>query len=453
MEAVLTTSEHAPLTREDLRAPFESAFKPEAQWKVGTEFEKFGVTNDSFAPIAYEGERGVKAVLAALVKDYGWSEVREHEGGEVIALLRDNASITLEPGAQLELSGAPFRSLHRTGEEVRVHLQELSEISRRLQLQWLGLGFHPLASQADLPWVPKLRYGVMREYLPTRGGMGLDMMRRTCTVQANFDYADEADAMRKLRVTLALSPIATALFANSPLVEGKVTGERTRRARVWTDTDPDRTGLLRFAWQPGASLDDYIEWALDVPMFLVKRGATIVHNTGQTFRSFMGKGFSGTRATQEDWLSHLATLFPEVRLKKTLEVRGTDAQRSPEWVVAIPALWKGLIYDARALDAAEAVASGIEFDAAQAARLDVADRGLQAELHGRPVRSWAEQIVEIAVDGLKRIDERDENGRDESTFLSAVQEALQRGLTPADMLRAELGESPSPERIVQATRL
>src|ERR1700712_3097625 len=248
MEAVLTQSvPWRRLTHDDLLAPFYESFKPEDAWRVGAEAEKFGVLEDTYAPLPYDGPRSVSAVLAALAQ-YGWAPESEYPGGAVISLKRGQASITLEPGAQLELSGAPFRSVHDTHAEWVEHIAELREVGKSLGIAGLGLGFHPFASQAELPWVPKLRYSVMREYLPTRGSMGLDMMRRTSTVQTNLDYASEADAMRKLRTAVALSPIITAMFANSPFYEGALSGERTRRALVWLDTDPDRTGLLPFLW-------------------------------------------------------------------------------------------------------------------------------------------------------------------------------------------------------------
>jgi glutamate--cysteine ligase len=288
MEAALNPSlTRSRLTRDDLLAPFESAFTPEPLWRVGTEAEKFGVLNEGARPIAYDGPRGVRATLELLESTFGWYPRAEHEGGEIISLERGTESITLEPGGQVELSGAPHASIHDSAREWYSHLDELHHVGERLGITWLGLGFHPFALQSELPWVPKLRYAVMREYLPTRGGLGLDMMRRTCTVQANLDYSSEADAMQKVRIALRLSPVITAMFANSPLVEGRITGEQSHRARIWLDTDPDRTGLLPFMWGDEASFERYIEWALDVPMFLIKRSGRVVHNTGQTFRVFL----------------------------------------------------------------------------------------------------------------------------------------------------------------------
>jgi glutamate--cysteine ligase len=435
MEAALNPSvNRSRLTRDDLFAPFEQALTPEPLWRVGTEAEKFGVLSESAQPIAYDGPRGVRATLDMLEATFGWYPQAEHEGGDVIALERGAESITLEPGGQLELSGAPHASIHDTAREWYSHLDELHHVGQHLGITWLGLGFHPFAKQSELPWVPKLRYAVMREYLPTRGGLGLDMMRRTCTVQANLDYASEADAMQKLRIGLRLSPIITAMFANSPLIEGRISGERSHRARIWLDTDPDRTGLLSFMWGAEASFDRYVEWALDVPMFLIKRGGRVVHNTGQTFRAFLRDGFQGAHATADDWNMHLGTLFPEVRLKKTIELRGADCLPR-ELVPALPALSKGLLYDAEARARAEALAERIDPAAAAAARPDVAEHGLRARLQDRALADWAAEVLEIALGGLARLGVVDpRSGRDEGVYLDPLAELVNAGQTPADRL-------------------
>jgi glutamate--cysteine ligase len=344
--------------------------------------------------------------------------------------------------------------MHDAAREWQVHLHELRSIGERLGITWLGLGFHPFATQSELSWVPKLRYAVMREYLPTRGALGLDMMRRTCTVQANLDYSSEADAMQKMRVALRLSPIVTALFANSPLVEGRATGERSHRARIWLDTDPDRTGLLPFMWGGEASFARYIEWALDVPMFMVKRGARVIHNTGQTFRAFMREGFQGTEATLSDWASHIGTVFPEVRLKKTIELRGADSA-SRELVPALPALSKGFLYDARALAAAEALSERLggpsELEAARGA---VADQGLRATIAGRSAQEWAAELLDIAHAGLKRFNVLDDAGRDESMYLEPLIKLVERGQTPADALLEKLDfNKPLMPQVLAHTQL
>ncbi len=422
---------------DDLLAPLHDAEKPRSRWRVGTEAEKFGVRRADGSPIPFEGRDGVRTVLLELADRHGWFPEREHEAGEVIALRRGDASITLEPGAQLELSGAPLTTIHQTCAEFRGHMAELRDISDELGIVWLGLGFHPFARQADLPWVPKLRYGVMKHYLPTRGGHALDMMRRTATVQANLDYDSEADAARKLRVSLALSPIITAMFANSPFVEGRATGERSHRAAVWLDVDPDRSGLIPFAWAEDFGFRDYVEWALDVPMFLVKRDGKILKNTGQTFRSFLAEGFSGARATRSDWTTHLNTLFPEVRLKGTIEIRGADSQPTA-MVCALPALLKGLLYDDRALDAAEALVSGLDHDTVEAVRPAIARDGMRAALAERPVAEWAREVLAIAEDGLRRLGHLNREGRDETIHLRRLSALVGDGRCPADALLDEV---------------
>jgi glutamate--cysteine ligase len=420
-------------TMDDLLAPFHDAMKPRDRFRIGTEAEKCGVYLDG-SPVPFAGERGVGAVLADLAAHHGWAPQRETEDGEIIALTRGEASITLEPGAQLELSGAPLRTIHETCAEFHGHLRELRDISGKLGIEWLGLGFHPFAKREELPWVPKLRYGVMREYLPTRGSMAVDMMLRTCTVQANLDYASEDDAIRKLRVSLRLSGIVGAMFANSPFVEKKITGEKSRRTRVWLNVDPDRSGLLPFAWgDEKLTIARYVEWVLDCPMFMLKRDGKIVHNTGQTFRAFMKEGFSGTTATQDDWVTHVNSMFPEVRLKRTLEMRSVDNQ-STELVCAMPAVWKGLLYDETALGKAEQLASRVTYAGAEAARADVADHALRARLEGREMAEWAGELLAISKDGLGRIGDENAKGEDERVHLARLEKLVSQGKSPADAL-------------------
>lgn len=437
---------------DELLEPFHEAEKPRERWRIGTEAEKVGITRDG-APVPYAGERGVHAVLQAIAARFGWEEDREVEGGPLIALRRDDASITLEPGAQLELSGAPLATIHETAAEFRGHLAELEAVSGDLGIAWLGLGFHPLARREELSWVPKLRYGVMQKYLPTRGAYGLDMMLRTCTVQANLDYANEADAIRKLQISLRLQPVVTAMFANSPFVEGRATGERSHRARVWLDVDNDRSGLLPFAWEGALTYARYVEWALDVPMFLVKRHGAIVHNTGQTFRAFLRDGFEGTHATKEDWVTHVNTLFPEVRLKRTLEMRGGDSLPT-DLTPALPALWKGLLYDDVALAQAERVAHRYGFAEAQAARPEIADRALRARIGSHEVGVLASELVAIANGGLERLANRDEHGNDERIHLAPLAALVARGESPADAVLAKIDASlPLVPQLLEHARL
>ncbi len=403
--------------------------------------------SESGEPLPFEGKRSVQTVLTRFAERYGWKPEREHEQGEVIALLRGQASITLEPAGQLELSGAPYASIHDTCQEFRQHIAELQDLSKDLGITWLSLGFHPFATQPQLPHVPKQRYAIMERYLPTRAPRSLDMMRRTCTVQANLDYENETDAMQKLRVSLALQPIVTAIFANSPFYEGKRSARLCERADVWLNMDPDRSGMLPFAWEHTASFRSYVEWALDVPMFMIKRGARAFANTEQTFRMFLKDGAHGEHATITDWKMHLNTLFPEVRLKNTLEMRGADAQ-STVLLCALPALWKGVVDDATSFAQAQKLVAPLELAQVQAARPEVSYRGLNAELAGKPVQHWAAELIEIAEAGLQRFAIKNAAGEDESIHLARIKQLVASGKTPAEQLLAKVGDAPDFRRAV-----
>ena len=439
------------LKPDDLLRPFYDAHKPAERWRVGTEAEKFGVSVGDASPMGYDGKHGIQSLFESLATRFDWEAQREVPDGPIMSLRRDSASITLEPGAQVELSGAPLETIHETKTEFQTHLDEIRAVSDRFD--WLGVGFHPLATLEQLPRVPKLRYGVMKRHMPTRGTLALDMMYRTATVQANLDYADEADAMRKLRVALRLQPIVTAMFANSPWVDGKTSGYATYRGHVWLHMDIDRSGMLPFAFAQDAGYHDYVRWAVAAPMFLIRRGPRTLYNTGQTFEAFMRDGFEGERATYDDWVMHLSTLFPEVRLKNTLEVRGADAQ-SMTHLCALPALWKGLFYDSSSLDAVDELSDPLTYKALQDARPNIATVALKAELMGRPVAKWAEQVVDIALSGLARINAVDADGRDERTHLAPLAELIERGRCPADDLLGVVREAhPTAAAIVEATRL
>lgn len=437
-----------PLTLDDLLLPFYKAETPRADWVVGTEAERFGVRSDG-SPVHYEGEAGVAMVLGRLAEK-GWTPTPETPGGPLISLRKGNASVTLEPGAQLELSGAPLRTIHETAAEFYGHTEELKAVTSDLDIEWLGLGYHPFARQEDLDWVPKLRYGVMRDYLLTRGSRARDMMRRTCTVQANLDYADETDAIRKLRVGLAATPIITALFANSPWSEGSFHGLRSHRTEVWQDVDPDRTGLLPFLWDGNVGYREYVEWVLDAPMFLIKRAGEVVHNTGQTFRAFLADGFEGHRATMNDWETHINTMFPEVRLKSTLEMRSTDSQNIPR-LLAISALWKGILYDEEATAAAEALLAPLAFSDASTAQSAVAKSAMDVQYGDRAMKDWSVDLLNIASGGLERLSHRNGQGEDETMYLQPMFDL--RGRCPADELLEKVpGETPAIADIIAATR-
>jgi glutamate--cysteine ligase len=438
-----------PIQKEDdLFSVFREAEKPRSQWVVGAEMEKFGVRDETGEPLTYEGDYGVLRVMKSL-EAAGWMAQREHEAGPIIALLRGAASITLEPGCQLELSGAPLDSIHAVCTEFRHHIDELGPISNELRIRWMGLGFHPFAKRADLSMVPKDRYGVMREYLPTRGGHALDMMLRTSTVQANFDYSDEKDAMRKMRVGLKLSPLTTAIFANSPFYEGAPFGGLTYRGQVWLDVDPDRSGLLPGLWKEGAGYADYVAWALDAPMFVVKREKEVIRNTDQTFRAFLKDGKKGYRATLADWQTHLNTLFPEVRLKRTIEIRGADAQGN-KTRCALPALWTGIYYDEKALAEAEALCADWKHDEVSALRPGIAKAGVRAVFRGKSLVALAQKVLEMAEGGLERRARKRADGKDERIHLGELKTLLGKGQTPADALLEGIDKAKDFRREVMA---
>jgi glutamate--cysteine ligase len=440
-------------TEDDLLAIFHDACS--GNQLLGVESEKFGVVRGTFAPVRYEGAgASIETIFAELRARFGWLPLSEKAGAPVVALERTGrngriAQITLEPGAQLELSGEALPDVHRVEEENDEHLREVAAACEGLDIAWLGVGFHPLARQEDLPWVPKDRYAVMRAYFPTRGSRGLDMMRRTATVQVNLDFSSEADAMRKLRIGMKLAPIVTAIFANSPLVEGARTGRVCERASVWLDADPDRTGLLPQLWREDATFRDYAEWALDVPMYLFKREGKVYANTGQSFRAFWKDGFQGERPTTTDWKMHLATVFPEVRLKTTLEMRGVDSQPKSTYA-ALAALWAGLLYDAKALDEAEQLVAPLTHDELLRARGDVAQRSLAASVGAHRVQALAEQVLDLARAGLVRRAKMDASGHDESRYLDGIAALTGQGRSPAHRLLEALPEDPTPDSILVA---
>jgi len=427
-------------SRDELVAYLEAGSKPKSDWRVGTEHEKFGFYQQGHAPVPYEGERGIGALLAGLADRFGWDAINEK--GNIIGLNRTDCAkgglISLEPGGQLELSGAPLDTLHETSQEVRQHLAEVREVGDALGIGFLGLGFSPKWTLAETPVMPKERYRIMTRYMPKRGKRGLDMMFRTATVQANLDFGDEADMVRKMRVGLALQPVATALFANSPFTEGKPNGFQSYRADMWRDTDPDRTGLLPFAFEQGMGFERYVDYALDVPMYFVYRDGRYIDAAGASFRDFLaGKlgAFPGERATIEDWVDHLTTLFPDVRLKRFLEMRGADAG-SFRQILALPALWVGLLYDGAALDAAYALVSDWTTEERQALRDTVPRLGLETPFRGRSLRDVGREMVDLALGGLQRRARLDRNGEDERKALAPLVEIIEEGRSPADRLLA-----------------
>jgi glutamate--cysteine ligase len=422
-----------PVTRADLVAYIASGEKPRARWRVGAEHEKFGFHQATGAPVAYDGPDGIRAMLDGLQR-FGWTPIME--GDHPIALEREGAGVSLEPGGQFELSGAPLDDMHEICAETGRHLEEVKTVADELGLGFLGLGFTPLWRRDEIPVMPKARYDIMRAYMPKRGSLGLDMMLRTCTIQANLDYSDELDMARKFRTSLALQPVATALFANSPFKEGKPSGLLSTRAHVWTDTDPDRTGLLDFVFDERFGYDAYVEYALDVPMYFVKRDGRYIDTAGRSFRAFMNgelPELPGERPTLKDWMDHLTTLFPEVRLKTYLEMRGADGG---PWsrICALPALWTGVLYDDQAMDAAWALCRGWTPEDRTRLREDAARVGLKTTVAGRPLQEVARELVAIARGGLKRRERYSGAMIDETGYLGEVEEVAETGITPAERL-------------------
>ncbi len=421
-----------PLKFDDLVSVFVEAETSPAAYRIGAESEKFGVHEESGAALCYQGNFSVCEVVRFLCAEHGWSEVREVEGGPVLGARRGGASVTLEPGAQFELSGDALDDLHQVCAEAKQHLEEIAPISQRLKIAWLATGFHPLARLDELPWVPKMRYPIMKRYLPEQGSGGLDMMQRTCTTQGNFDWSDERDGLRKLRLALKLSPLMQAWFSNAPFREKEAGRLLSHRGVVWQNMDPSRSGLIRaLMGSEPLSYESYVHWSLEAGMFLFKRNGKIIENTGQSFADFMAHGFRGEQACLDDYRLHLTTLFPEVRLKNTLEVRSVDAL-PPALALSSLALWTGLLYDQAALDAAEQVVLPWTYEELEAARPAMCQRALDVEYCGRSAYAWAEQVLEIADRGLENRARVNNEGQSEAVYLQPAREILESRCVPAE---------------------
>ncbi|HEB91611.1 MAG TPA: glutamate--cysteine ligase [Deltaproteobacteria bacterium] len=437
--------------KQDLLGYFRDAETPREEWRVGTEHEKIGVYVDTGDRVPYEGPYGIGALLEKLAHEAGWEPIREE--GKTIALVHDGASVTLEPGGQIELSGAPLRTSRETCIEFNTHVDLVKSLSDEFGIAWLGLGIDPFHEVADIPIMPKARYDIMRAYLPTRGGLALDMMHATATVQANFDYLDEADMIAKMRVALVATPIISALFANSSLSGGKENGFASKRLMIWRDTDPDRCGLLPFVFDPDFGYARYMEWALDIPMFFLVRNERYHAGGGMTFRQFMDSGWQGMRPTIGDWDLHLTTLFPDVRLKRIIEVRGADTVPR-DLICALPAVWKGFLYDEAAREAVWQLLGETSFPELDAAHLDVARRGLRAGFGGRKVLDLAREVVSISAEGLRRIAGSGRRDQDERVFLDPLFEQIEKGRSPGEEIverwRGEWGRNR--QRLIEATR-
>ncbi|HET9816533.1 MAG TPA: glutamate--cysteine ligase [Xanthobacteraceae bacterium] len=426
-------------TREDLVAWFEAGSKPRSRFRIGTEHEKFVFTVDGHNPVPYEGRRGIQALLEGMQHLLGWEPIVEE--GNIIGLfdVTGGGAISLEPGGQFELSGAPVETVHQTCSELMAHLAQVKEVARPLGIGFLGLGMTPTWSRAQIPMMPKGRYRIMTGYMPKVGKLGLDMMYRTCTVQTNIDYSSEADMVKKLRVSLALQPVATAMFANSPFTEGKPNGFLSFRSEIWRDTDSDRSGMLPWAFEPGMGFERYVDYALGVPMYFVKRGERYIDVAGQSFRDLMAgrlEGLPGEHATISDWVNHVSTIFPEVRLKRYLEMRGADGgpwRRLP----ALPAYWVGILYDDDSLQAAWDLVKDWTAAERQKLRDEVPRLGFAATIAGQSVLQLAKTTIALAGHGLARRRRLDARGQDERRFLRPIEEYVGRGITPAEELLAK----------------
>lgn len=425
-----TADAKAPIeNKAQLVSYFEEGNKPKSDWRIGTEHEKFPFLKSTLQPVPYFGESSIKSMLEGL-QSYGWAPI--FEGGNIIALSDPNglANISLEPGGQFELSGAPLMSVVETHAELQTHFAQVRKVGDKLGIGFLGLGASPVWSREETPVMPKGRYGIMAPYMDKVGTMGRDMMFRTCTVQVNLDFASEADMVKKLRVSLALQPVASALFSNSPFLEGKPNSYQSFRSHVWTDTDNQRSGMLPFAFEQGMSFERYAEYALDVPMYFVMRNGQYINTAGESFRKFLdGKlpQVPGEKPIMKDWADHLTTIFPEVRLKKYLEMRGADAG-SLEHLSALPAFWVGLLYDQQALDAAWAVVKDWSAEERQYLRNNVPKYGIQTIIRGRSITQIAKNLLAIARAGLNA------RGLDEAKYLDYLDQIVSSGKTASDRL-------------------
>ncbi|MFG1419962.1 glutamate--cysteine ligase [Xanthobacter sp. V0B-10] len=431
------TLDATPITsRGELVAWMEGGNKPESAFRIGTEHEKIPFTLSRHEPVPYEGPKGIRKLLEGMRMLLGWEPIMEGEHIIGLADVTGGGAISLEPGGQFELSGAPLSTIHETCAELNAHLAQVREVAQPLGIGFLGIGMSPKWSRSETPVMPKGRYKIMANYMPKVGTLGLDMMFRTCTVQVNLDFSSEADMVRKMRVGLALQPVATALFANSPFTEGRPNGFLSFRSQIWRDTDNARAGMLPFAFEEGFGFERYVDYALDVPMYFVKRGDSYIDVAGSSFRDLLAgrhPALPGEAATLSDWVNHLSTIFPEVRLKRFLEMRGADAG---PWATlcALPAFWVGLLYERQSLDAAWDLVKDWTAEERQQLRDDVPRLALDAEVHGRKLKDVARQVLALSTAGLARRGHLDRQGRDETRFLAPLEETVFSGRAPAQAL-------------------
>jgi glutamate--cysteine ligase len=415
----------------ELEAFFHDSGKPRDRWRVGTEYEKVGIERATGKAIPYFGPRGVDRILRELIDRFGWEP--EEQDGFIIALRRDKHEIHLEPGGQIELSGEPCENIHCTYAEFDQHIRELLEVADPLGIVFLGLGIQPVSRLEEIEWVPKKRYRIMGPYMVKVGTMGQRMMKQTATVQANIDFLDEKDAMGKFRAGMGLAPILIAMFANSPISEGQLNGYRSFREHIWTDTDKNRSGLLKFAFAPEVGFAHYVEYALDVPMYFVIRNKDYIDMTHTTFRQYLRHGYDGERATLQDWSDHLTTLFPETRIKRYIEIRSVDSQ-PPELMPSLSALIKGVFYDNDCLQAAWDLVKGWSWDERMQIYFDSHRGALAVRVRRYTILDLARELLQIGWEGLRRQRIVNVQGDDETIYLAPLKTLLEQGKCPADIL-------------------
>ncbi|SFG66927.1 glutamate--cysteine ligase [Sulfitobacter dubius] len=429
-----------PIEHHDQMAQYlADGCKPREDWRIGTEHEKFGYCKDTLKPLPYEGDRSIRVMLEGLRDRHNWAPVEE--GGKLIGLEKDGANISLEPGGQLELSGAPVETIHETCDEVNTHLREVKDVADEIGVGFIGLGAAPEWSHEQMDLMPKGRYKLMDGYMQKVGTMGTTMMRRTCTVQVNLDFASEADMVQKMRVAVAMQPIANALFANSPFLDGKPNGVKSTRGLVWRNLDDARTGMVPFVFDESFGFEAWVQYALDVPMYFVYRDGKYIDALGQSFRDFL-KGelpaLPGEKPTLSDWADHLTTLFPEARVKKFIEMRGADGG---PWrrLCALPAFWVGLMYDQSPLDGAWDLVKDWDAETREELRIAASTHGLQAEVGGLKMHDLAREAVALSEAGLKARARPGAGGLvpDETHFLNALRDSIETGRVPADDLLAD----------------
>lgn len=426
--------DNAPLieSNSQLLEYFTSSYKPEEDWKVGPEYEKFFIGYPGFKPVEYEGKEGVRALFKGLETEFNWTP--EYEDDNVIALLKNGESVSLEPGGQIELSGKAFKTIHESLDEVNRHIAELKHVSQNWNVAWFGMGMNPFLSNDEIKWMPKKRYKIMRNYLITQGHMSHKMMKQTATIQANIDYKSEEDAIKKLRIATGLNSIVTAIFANSPIYQGKETGFMTERSYIWKFTDPERCGIIKDLFSPNYGFQDYTNYALNVHMFLIKRNSEMIDMTHMTFKEYMMKGYNGIKATTQDWAYHLSTVFPEVRLLKYIELRGADGQ-DLDLYLAIPAIWKGILYNEDALDASWELVKDLSYDERVKWHDDISREAMQAKIGKYKTKDLAKELFDISWQSLKIQKNLNSKGQDETIFLEALNEkVIKPGKSPAETL-------------------